>query len=97
MCLREELWDLVDNYATAMEHYFGARSSPWSNFFIARGRALAAAGRGDLGRAELAQVRRLRDTARSHGIVASLPCLEEALTWGKTWGNLPKASNRELT
>lgn len=93
VCLREQLWDLVDNYATAMEHYFGARSSPWSNFFIARGRALAAAGRGDLGRAEMAQVRRLRDTARSHGILASLPCLEEALTWG----NLPNASSRQLT
>jgi tetratricopeptide (TPR) repeat protein len=79
VCLREQLWDLVDNYATAMERYFGARSSPWSNFFIARGRALAAAGRGDLGRAEVGQLRRLRDIARSHGILALLPTLEEAV------------------
>jgi tetratricopeptide (TPR) repeat protein len=84
VCLREQLWDMVDQYATAMERYFGARSSPWSNFFIARGRALAAAGRGRRGRTEVERLRRLRDTARGHGILASLPSLEEPLPWGNS-------------
>ncbi len=79
VCLRERLWDLADSYAGKMEHYFGANSSPWSNFFIARGRALAAAGRQGVDRAEAAQLRRLRDYAGSHGILASLPSFEEVL------------------
>jgi tetratricopeptide (TPR) repeat protein len=79
VCLREQLWDVADQYATAMERYFGARSSPWSNFFIARGRVLAAAGRGRLSWTDVAQLRRLRDTARDRGILALLPSLEEPL------------------
>ena len=79
VCLREGLWDMADGYASTMERYFGAKSSPWSNFFIARGRALAAAGRQGVDRAEAAQLRRLRDYAGNHGILASLPSLEEAL------------------
>ena len=79
VCLREQLWDMADSYASTMERYFGAKSSPWSNFFIARGRALAAAGRRGVDKAEAAQLRRLRDYAGSHGILASLPGLEEAL------------------
>ncbi len=62
-----------------MENYFGARSSPWSNFFIARGRALAAAGRHSPDKADAAQLRRLRDYARNHRLSAALPSLEEAL------------------
>jgi class 3 adenylate cyclase/tetratricopeptide (TPR) repeat protein len=79
VCLREQLWDMAEGYASTMERYFGAKSSPWSNFFIARGRALAAAGRNGVDRAEAAQLRRLRDYAGSHGILASLPGLEQAL------------------
>jgi hypothetical protein len=79
VCLREQLWDMADGYASTMERYFGAKSSPWSNFFIARGRALAAAGRRGVDKSEAAQLRRLRDYAGSHGILASLPSLEQAL------------------
>ena len=79
VCLRERLWDMADSYASTMERYFGAKSSPWSNFFIARGRALAAAGRRGVDKAEAAQLRRLRDYAGTHGILASLPGLEAAL------------------
>jgi tetratricopeptide (TPR) repeat protein len=87
VCLRERLWDMVDQYATAMERYFGERSSPWSNFFIARGRILAAAGRDGPDRADAVQLRRLRDIARSHGLLALLPSLEEALL---AWGDSPQ-------
>ncbi|MBX9777790.1 MAG: AAA family ATPase [Xanthobacteraceae bacterium] len=82
VCLRERLWDMVDSYASTMERYFGAKSSPWSNFFIARGRALAAAGRRGVDKSEAAQLRRLRDYAGNHGILASLASLEQALADG---------------
>jgi hypothetical protein len=79
VCLREQLWDMAETYADSMASYFGAKSSPWSNFFIARGRALAAAGRRSPDKADAAQLRRLRDYARNHRLSAALPCLEDAL------------------
>ena len=76
--LRERLWDAADSYANALEHCFGTNASPWSDFFMARGRALAAAGRRGLEEAVVAQLRQLREYARDHGILAAVPGLDEA-------------------
>ncbi|MFQ5973823.1 MAG: adenylate/guanylate cyclase domain-containing protein, partial [Alphaproteobacteria bacterium] len=39
-------WDAVERYADALVAFTSAESLPWSDFFAARGRALAAFGRG---------------------------------------------------
>ena len=67
--LRERHWDRADAYAAALERYFGTEASPWSEFFAARGRALAAAGRGDAG--AVAPLRQLRDHAAGLGLRAA--------------------------
>jgi class 3 adenylate cyclase/tetratricopeptide (TPR) repeat protein len=78
--LRERLWDAADHYSSALEDHFGANASPWSDFFIARGRALAAAGRRGPEEAVVAELRQLRDKARRHGILAAVAGLDEALS-----------------
>jgi hypothetical protein len=77
--LREQLWDTVDSYASALERYFGMKASPWSDFFVARGRALASAGRRGLEEAVVAELRQLRDYASDFGILAAVSDLDEAL------------------
>ena len=76
--LRERLWDAADSYANELERCFGTKASPWSDFFMARGRALAAAGRRGPEEAVVAQLRQLREYARDHGILAAVPGLDEA-------------------
>jgi len=78
--LQEKLWDTADVYAAAMERYFGAEPTPWSDFFIARGRALAAAGRGDDEESIVARLRHLRDHAARLGLWAAMPSLDDALS-----------------
>jgi class 3 adenylate cyclase/tetratricopeptide (TPR) repeat protein len=77
--LREQHWDGAEDYANALERYFGANASPWSDFFIARGRALAAAGRRQPEKEVVAQLRQLRDYAAQIGTWAAVPRLDEAL------------------
>jgi hypothetical protein len=45
-CLETLAWDRADDHAAALETFARREPSPWSNFVIARGRALAAFGRG---------------------------------------------------
>ena len=51
----------------------------WSDFFIARARALATVGRGKRDEATLDELRRVRDEGERMGLKTSLPALEEAL------------------
>jgi len=50
-----------------------------TDFFIARGRALAAFGRGEREAAVVGEIQRLRDEASRAGIGCALAALEEAL------------------
>ena len=77
--LRERHWDMADTYVSALERYSGSEPSPWPDFFIARGRALAAVGRPGPKEAAVAQLRHLRDYAVSVGILAAVPALDAAL------------------
>jgi class 3 adenylate cyclase/tetratricopeptide (TPR) repeat protein len=79
VCLREQLWDAADRYSSALERYFGTNASPWSDFFIARGRALAAAGRQGPAQEVVAQLHQLRDNACRYGILAAVADLDNAL------------------
>jgi tetratricopeptide (TPR) repeat protein len=56
-------WGAVERYASALEHFTHAEPVPWTSFFVARGRALAAYARGMRDRATLRQLQHLRDEA----------------------------------
>ena len=72
-------WDEVERYAAALEEFTRPEPLPWSDFFIARGRALAAFGGGSRDDATIAEIRRLRDQAEKIGCKPALPALEQAL------------------
>ncbi len=78
-CLEPGEWDEVERYATALEDYTRPEPLPWSDFFIARGRVLAAYGRGKRDDATMAEITRLRDEAKRVGFSLALPALDEAL------------------
>ena len=73
-------WNGVERYAKALEDYTRPEPLPWSDFFIARGRTLAAYGQGRRD-AEVAQeLRRLREEAERVGLKTALPALDAALS-----------------
>jgi hypothetical protein len=72
-------WEGVERYAGLLEDYTRDEPLPSTDFFIARGRALAAFGRGKREAAIVGEVQRLRDEASRAGIGCALPALEEAL------------------
>lgn len=78
--LRVQDWDRVDRYAAALEDY--TRDEPlWpATFFAARGRALAAFGRGARDAETIATLERLRGQARGKGLGCALQALEDALS-----------------
>src|SRR5206468_6642332 len=53
VALEQREWAEAERYADALENYTHAEPLPWSRFFAARARALAAAGRGSRDRAAL--------------------------------------------
>jgi tetratricopeptide (TPR) repeat protein len=73
-------WETVDDYASALEDY--TRDEPlWpTDYFIARGRALANFGRGARDDATRKELQRLRDEADRISLGCALPALEEALS-----------------
>ena len=73
-------WDGVERCAAALEDYTRHEPMPSTDFFIARGRALAAFGRGTRDGAILEELNRLRDEAHREGLGSALPALEEALS-----------------
>jgi tetratricopeptide (TPR) repeat protein len=79
VCLRTNQWDKVETYAKALETYTSAEPLPSSDFFIARGRALAAFGCGCRDDEIARELQRLRDEAKRIGLKNDLPALEQAL------------------
>lgn len=71
--------DELERYATALEDFTQAEPLPWSDFFIARGRALSALARGERDRATVQELKRLRDEAQHLGLTFALQALNEAL------------------
>ncbi|MEE8500818.1 MAG: hypothetical protein V3S27_09620, partial [Kiloniellales bacterium] len=72
-------WNAADSYAQALEDFTRAEPLPWTDFFIARGRALAAFGRGGRDAATIDELRRLRAEAERIGFKTAMPALEKAL------------------
>jgi hypothetical protein len=77
--LQREDWTEVERYAQAFANFVAPEPLPWSNFFIARGRTLAAVARGRRDQTTIDELRRLRDEAERAGLKDALPALEEAL------------------
>jgi tetratricopeptide (TPR) repeat protein len=69
-------YDEVERYAMALEDYTLPEPLPWSEFFIARGRTLAAFGRGQRDAALAAELRRLCDEGERLGLRIALPAIE---------------------
>jgi hypothetical protein len=70
---------MVERYAEAMKAFTSIEPLPRTDFFIARGRALAAFGRGGQDGAMIDELRRLRDEADRIGLATALPALDGAL------------------
>ena len=78
-CLDSGEWDEVDRYAAALEDFTRPEPLPWCDFFIARGRALSAHGRGRGDETTIGKLRRLRDEADRVGLRMALPAIDAAL------------------
>jgi hypothetical protein len=65
--------------ATALSDFTHIEPLPWSDFFIARSRALAAHGRGERSETNWQVIRALRDQAAQVGLTTAIPALDEAL------------------
>ena len=68
----------AERYAAALEDYTRSEPLPWADFYVARGRALAAQGRGRRDEATKATLERLIGDARHNGLHVALPTLEAA-------------------
>jgi hypothetical protein len=77
--LERQDWRMVERYAEAMKAFTSIEPLPRTDFFIARGRALAAFGRGGRDGAMIDELRRLRDEADRIGLATALPALDGAL------------------
>jgi hypothetical protein len=73
-------WSTVERAARLLEIFTHAEPLAWSDFFIARARALAAFGRGDRNDVTMRELQRLRDDANRAGLMAALPRLDKALS-----------------
>lgn len=78
-CLREEDWDGVLRNAAAFESYVAEEPTDWSDFYIRRGRALTAFGRGKRDLEIVADLNDLHNTAANRRLKSALPMLDAAL------------------
>jgi tetratricopeptide (TPR) repeat protein len=71
--------DQAERYAAALEDFARPEPLPWSDFFVARGRALAAFGRGPRNEDSKRELKRLEAEARRLHYRTALPAIEQAL------------------
>jgi len=79
ICYRIGDWQRMEQYATALEEFTRTEPLPWTDYFITRGRALAAYGRGERGEASVAEIARLDEEAKSAQLMTARPLLAEIL------------------
>ena len=78
-CLDAGDWDGAEFHGTALEAYTRDEPLPWSDFFVARGQALAACGRGRSDAGLAAELTRLAGEGKRLAFTLSLPAIETAL------------------
>jgi class 3 adenylate cyclase/tetratricopeptide (TPR) repeat protein len=69
-------WEGVEQSAARLAQYTGPERLPFADFYIARGRALAAFGRGQW---DIAELERVRDEGERLGVRVALPGIETAI------------------
>lgn len=79
VCLNTGDWNAVERYAAALEDYTRPEPLPWSHFFIARGRVLAAYGKGRRDDALIAKLHELSGEAHRVGLKLAARRIEDAL------------------
>jgi hypothetical protein len=78
-CLQAGEWGEVEWFTSHLHDYTREEPLPYSDFLIARGRALADFGRGERGEELAAKLRELRDLACSIDLQFHLPAMDAAL------------------
>lgn len=73
-------WDRAEGYAAALARYASREPMPWSDFYAARARALAAIGRGVHDEGVREELKRLCKVAEDTGHRTALSALETALS-----------------
>ncbi len=79
VCLRACAWNEALRYAALMEDYSRLEPLPWSDFFVARGRALALYGSGDKSASTFAELERLSAEAKQVELHRAIPALDALL------------------
>ena len=79
-CQRAAMWDELDRYAQLLEDYTRAEPTLWSEFMVARGRALARFGRGERAESTIEELTELIAQAHSLGYHASVSDLKHVLS-----------------
>ena len=72
-------WERAEGFAAALEAFTRPEPLPWTDFYVARGRALAAHGRGERDHVTRADLARLAEQARTAGLNLALSAVEKAL------------------
>ena len=72
-------WDAALHFADRLEAYMQDQPLEWPSYICARGRALAAWGRGDRSSALLDEIARLKASAEHAGLKTMVPALDRAL------------------
>ena len=75
-----EDWRRVERYASALENYTLQEPLGWTDFFVARARALADFGQKKRGEATLRELERLRDAASTSGLKVAETAIFNALS-----------------
>ena len=75
-------WTDAEQYASDLETFTRPEPLPWSEFFIARARALSDFGRGKRDDATMSEIRRLLDKAERTELKFAVPKLKEAISAG---------------
>jgi tetratricopeptide (TPR) repeat protein len=76
-------WNRAEHFAAILEDFTRPEPLGWTAFYVARGRALAAHGRGRRDRPTMTQIHQLAEDARRTGLRLALPGLERALACGR--------------
>ena len=89
-------WQRAEHYAEALEIYTKPEALPWSEFFIARGRALARHGRDSCDENALNELRRVREEAERVGLQTAMKALDRALAFRTVKVSVPgKAHSKQ--
>ncbi len=77
--LQRKEWAQAQRHAESLEAFFAQEDMPWSDFYVARARALIAWHYGHRSAEGCAVLQALRDDAVEFGLKSSLPAIDQAL------------------